>query len=40
MGITVDIENGIYTGASDSSSPDGAALGYWQLNFNISWALN
>lgn len=28
MGITIDEENNSYTGASDSSSPDGAAVGY------------
>ena len=31
MGITIDAEKGVYVGASDSSSPDGAALGYYQL---------
>jgi gamma-glutamyltranspeptidase/glutathione hydrolase len=28
MGIQIDIENNILIGASDSSSPDGAAIGY------------
>ena len=28
MGITVDTENKVYVGASDSSSPDGGAVGY------------
>jgi gamma-glutamyltranspeptidase/glutathione hydrolase len=28
MGIKYDAENDIYSGASDSSSPDGAAIGY------------
>ncbi|MCL5246659.1 gamma-glutamyltransferase [Cellulophaga sp. 20_2_10] len=28
MGITVDAENNVYIGASDSSSPDGGAIGY------------
>jgi gamma-glutamyltranspeptidase/glutathione hydrolase len=28
MGITFDAEKGVYVGASDSSSPDGAAVGY------------
>ena len=28
MGITYDAEKGVYVGAADSSSPDGAALGY------------
>ncbi|MDX2362358.1 MAG: gamma-glutamyltransferase [Crocinitomicaceae bacterium] len=28
MGISIDEENGVYIGASDSSSPDGGAIGY------------
>ena len=28
MGITIDTEKGVYVGAADSSSPDGAAIGY------------
>jgi gamma-glutamyltranspeptidase/glutathione hydrolase len=28
MGITYDSENKVYIGASDSSSPDGGAIGY------------
>jgi gamma-glutamyltranspeptidase/glutathione hydrolase len=28
MGIQIDAENKILIGASDSSSPDGAAIGY------------
>lgn len=28
MGISIDYENGIYIGSSDSSSPDGGAVGY------------
>ena len=28
MGISIDEENGVYFGASDSSSPDGGAVGY------------
>jgi gamma-glutamyltranspeptidase/glutathione hydrolase len=28
MGITFDDEKGVYVDAADSSSPDGAALGY------------
>jgi len=28
MGITIDAEKGVYVGAADSSSPDGAAVGY------------
>ena len=28
MGITIDPETGIITGASDSSRPEGAAIGY------------
>ncbi|MDG1330930.1 MAG: gamma-glutamyltransferase [Crocinitomicaceae bacterium] len=28
MGIAIDVENGVYVGAYDSSSPDGGAFGY------------
>lgn len=28
MGISIDKENGVYIGASDTSSPDGGAIGY------------
>jgi hypothetical protein len=35
MGIMIDEETGQFVGYSDSSSPDGGAVGYWELGIDF-----